>query len=252
MRARQESGYTLIELTVSMTVMLIVVAMTYMIGAQVVKTAVHGTINGQAAETAQTQVSQLEQYLQDAVIPNSLLTEYPTISNLCSGGPSSTSAVQAAYDFQLELCTSPSRAASCTSGLASTPNSACPQLYLISVNSSSCSTAFDRCTLQVQDESVTVSGSHPVVWSLASFRCTSTCRGDLGNGAGNEEASGVSPLFTYYNGTTQVTGATVSSVKSVKLDLQNLSSPAKPSGTNEIYTEISDTVFLTGAATPSA
>ncbi|MHB8438067.1 MAG: PulJ/GspJ family protein [Acidimicrobiales bacterium] len=249
---RGEGGYTLVELMVSMMVLAIVITMTWFIANQLVKISVHGTINGQAAEAAQSQIGILDQYLRGAISPTNAATEYPGISNLCSGGPGgSGTALQSANDYQLELCTAPQSPTACTSGNAASAYTACPQLYLITVDSTTCSTSYGECTVEIKDMTVS---SNPVVWSLATFRCPSTCQSDLGSP--KNEGNGASPsypyLLTYYDstGTNQVTGTNVSVVQSVHLDLEVLASPPAPVTASQIFTEISDSVWLPGAATP--
>ncbi|MHB8680491.1 MAG: PulJ/GspJ family protein [Acidimicrobiales bacterium] len=245
-----EEGFSLTELALSFMVMAIVIAMTYMIGAQLVKNSVHGAVGGVAGETAQSQVVQLEQYLRGAITPTNAAIEYPSVSNLCSGAPAgSSTAVQVVDDYQLELCTAPANSTSCTSSNATSQDTACPQLYMIEVDSNTCSTTWGECTLKIIDESVTVNGVNPVVWSTTTLRCDSTCQGDLGTKQ-NGTPSAVPLLFTYYDSTGTTKTYTPSLVQSIKVDMEELAAPPARATQTQIYTEITDTVWLAGAATP--
>lgn len=252
MTARSDEGFTLVESAVASTILIIVLLMTYMIGTTVVKTAVQGTRSGVAAETAQSQVAVLEQYLQGAITPAGAATEYPSVSNLCTGG--SQNAVQAAYDYQLELCTAPSSHVTCSSSNSTSTGTQCPQLYEIKV--ASCSATNSECNLEIQDMSVNVNGVNPIIWTLSTFRCPSACQSDVTTPA--YQGNGASPsfpyLFQYYDstGTTQWNGSSPSSIQSVHLDLENLTSSPSETVSTQAYTEIDEAVWLTGAAAPSA
>ena len=254
-RRRSEGGFSLPEVIVGMTVLLVVMSMTYLIATQLVKQAVVGAATGVSSETAQSQVVILEQYLHGAVSPANAQTEYPSLSP-CSGAPSSTTAVQYAYDYFLELCTARPSAVACTAGTLTSANTSCPQLYLLTVDSSSCASSYNKCTLKVQN--LSASGT-PTVFTSTIFRCASTCRDDLGSGTtppSTHEKHSASPafpyLFTYYSsdGTTQLDGSSASGVQSVHLDLQMLNVPTALASGTQSYTEISDAVWLAGAATP--
>jgi prepilin-type N-terminal cleavage/methylation domain-containing protein len=253
---RDEAGFSLVELAVATAVLGVVMVMVFFSATQVVRTTVRGTANGVAAETAQSQMTSLEQYLRGAISPVNAAVEYPAVSpQPCANAPvSASTAVQYAYDYQLQLCSAPARPLACTSATVSTVGSECPQWYLVSVDSSPASCVkSNQCTLKVQDLSVTGS---PVVFQSTVLRCPATCRSDLGSSTtSNEQAYGTSPsspyLFAYFNSAgSQIKGSSTTSIQSVTLDFQVLALPAPPAGATQTFTELSDTVWLTGAAAP--
>lgn len=256
----REAGNTLAELMVATTVLLIVVTMTYLIVTVVVKQVVTGTATGVAAETAQSQIVTIDDYLRGAISPASADAEYG-ISGICSAAPSSTTAVQQAYDYLLELCSArPSSTTSCTAANESSTQTACPQLYLIYLDKATCTTA-GRCALKVVDLSVS---SAPLTFSSTLFRCpsgTNSCQADLVTESslpgtvtvpsGHEASTtGFPYLFSYFDssGTTQLSGATTSTIQSVHVDMQALNNPTSPVSTSQKYTEITDGIWLTNAA----
>ena len=258
-----EDGFTVVEVVVACMMMAIVMTMTYLIATTMVKQTVQGAAAGVSSETAQAQMATIDGYLRGAVSPANAQFVYG-ISSLCTstlpGGasPTSSTAVQEAYDYYLVLCAAPPRSSaySCTSANAATSATSCPHLYLLYVSSSSCSGTYNQCTLAIKD--LTVS-STPTVFSSTLFRCSSTCRSDLGStGAlpSSHEAGGASPsfpyLFTYYDssGTTQLTGSTTSAVQSIHVDMQVLNSPPARARATQTYTEMTDGVWMAGAATP--
>ena len=260
---RTEDGFTVVELVVACMMLSIVMTMTYLIATTMVKQTVQGAASGVSSETAQAQMATVDGYLRGAVSPANAQFVYG-ISSLCTGtlpgGASVTSstAVQEAYDYYLLLCSAPPRSAAygCTSANAATTATSCPHLYLLYASSSSCSAGYNECTLAIKDLTV---GSSPTVFSATAFRCTSTCRSDLGSTSAlpsSHEASGASPsfpyLFTYYDstGTTQVTGSSTSSVQSIHIDMQVLNSPPARATSTQSYTEMTDGVWMAGAATP--
>lgn len=255
-REAPEAGFTLVEVTVATAILAVVMVMVFFSATQVVKTTVRGTANGVASVTAQSQMTALEQYLRGAVSPLNAALEYPAVSpQPCASPPvSASTAVQYAYDYRLQLCSAPARPQACTSANVGTAGSECPQWYLVSVDSSaSTCTRTNQCTLKVQDLSVTGS---PVVWQSTVFRCPAACRSDLGSSATtNEEANGTNPsspyLFAYFNSTgAQIQGSSTTSIQSVTLEEQVLALPAPPAASQQTYTDLSDTVWLTGAAAP--
>jgi hypothetical protein len=247
---------TLVEVTVATAILAVVIVMVFFSATQVVRVTIRGTANGVASVTAQSNMTALEQYLRGAVSPLNAALEYPGISpQPCASPPvSASTAVQYAYDYQLQLCSAPARPQACTSTTVNTAGSECPQWYLVSVDASASScTRSNQCTLKIQD--LSVSGS-PVVWRSTVYRCASACRGDLGSSAtANEEANGVSPsspyLFAYFNSAgTQIKGSSITSIQSITLEEQVLALPAPPASSPQTYTDLSDTVWLTGAAAP--
>lgn len=257
MTRRDEQGFTLAELAVATTVLGVVIMMTFFTATEVVKLSVRGTAKGVAAEIAQSQVVVLEQYLRGAISPANAAIEYPAVTPTapCSSAPVSSSlAVQYAYDYQLQLCSAPAHANGCTSANVNSQGSGCPQWYLISVSTSPSTCASNnQCKLQIQDLSITGS---PIVWHADSFRCNSTCQADVGSDpTNNEQKNGASPafpyLFSYYNASSAlIKGNDNNHIQSVWLDMQVVSTPAGPTQNAQIYTELRDTVWLTGAATP--
>ena len=253
---RDEAGFSMVEMAVATAVLAVVMVMVFFSATQVVRITVRGTANGVAAETAQLQMTVLEQYLRGAISPANAAVEYPAVSpQPCSSPPVSPStAVQYAYDYQLQFCSAPARPLACTSATVNTAGSECPQWYLVSVDSTPSSCALsNQCTLKVQDLSATGS---PVVWQSTILRCPSTCRSDLGSSTtANEEANGTNPsspyLFAYFNSAgAQIKGSSTTSIQSIALDLQDLALPAARANTTQTYTELSDTVWLAGAAAP--
>jgi prepilin-type N-terminal cleavage/methylation domain-containing protein len=251
-----EAGFTMIEVAVASAILAVVMVMVFFSATQVVKTTIRGTANGVASVTAQSQMTALEQYLRGAVSPANAALEYPTVSpQPCAGPPvSASTAVQYAYDYQLQLCSAPARPQACTSANVNAAGSECPQWYLVSVDSSATTcTRVSQCTLKVQDLSVTGS---PVVWKSTVYRCPTACQGDLGSSTStNEEANGVSPatpyLFAYFNSAgTQIKGSSTTSIQSIAVEEQVLAIPAPPTASMQTYTDLSDTVWLTGAAAP--
>jgi prepilin-type N-terminal cleavage/methylation domain-containing protein len=261
-----ESGFTLTEMAVALMVLAIVMTMTYAIATTLLKQTASGTATGVSAEAAQSQMVVLEQYLNGAITPANADTE-TGLSSLCSGtGISSTQAVQTAYDYALELCTAPFDRNSCTSSNQSSLNTSCPQLYLLYVDKTTCTTS-GQCTLKILDLS-TSTPSAVSTWGL--FRCSTACQSDLetvsssgvvtppvNEGLGHL-GNGTTPsfpyLFTFYDstGTHQVDGSTPSAIQSIHFDAEALNVPASPIFSAQKYTEITDGVWLTGAATPSA
>ena len=247
-----DSGFTLVEVMVALLVFTVVLSMVSVSIVGMTRLTIHGTATGMSAETAQSQMQTIEQYLRSAVTPANAAVEYPQLSPSPCGGAGN--AVQQAYDYSLELCAAPPRADPCTAAnwQSNPAGSACPQLYELAVaGQGSCSTD-NVCTLSIQDLSVTGS---PVVWQTSAFRCPSSCQADLGTGSGHQEQNGADPpfpyLFSYYgaNGA-QVTGATPSAVQSIEIDMQILVAPVGGND-NKTYTELRDTVWLAGASSPS-
>lgn len=252
----EQAGFTLVEVTVATAILTVVMVMVFFSATQVVKITVRGAANGVASLTAQSHMTTLEQYLRGAVSPVNAALEYPGVSpQPCASPPvSSSTAVQYAYDFRLQLCSAPARSQACTSTTVNRTGSGCPQWYLISVDSTaSTCTRINQCTLAIQDLSVTGS---PVVWQSTVYRCPSICQVDLGSSAtANEEANGTTPsspyLFTYFNSAgTQIKGSSTTGIQSVMLEEQVLALPAGAASAQQSYTDLSDTVWLTGAAAP--
>jgi hypothetical protein len=261
-RPDRQSGASLTEVLLASTVLMVVMAMTYVIATTMARQVATGTASGVSVEAAQTQMVVFEQYLNGAITPADADTA-TGLSSLCSGtGVSANQAVQSAYDYALELCTAPFDKNACTSSNSTALDTACPQLYLLYVDKSTCTVA-GQCTFEILDLSVP---SPAVVYTSPTFRCPSTCQSDLdavsisGDTAtisGGQEGNGSHPsfpyLFTYYNSAGgQVSGASPSSITSVHFDAETLSVPVSPVVSAQKYTEISDGVWLTGAATPSA
>lgn len=265
MRETAEGGFTLTEMAVALMVLGIVIAMTYGIATTLVKQVASGTATGAGAETAQQQVVVLEQYLNGAITPANADTE-SGLTSLCSGtGISSTRAVQSAYDYALELCTAPFNRNACTSSNQSSLNTSCPQLYLLYVDKATCTTS-GQCMFKILD----VTASASVVYTWPVFRCSTVCQSDLptvsGTGGitppvnetlghlGNTATPGFPYLFTFYDGTGthQVDGSTPSAIQSVHFDAEALNVPVSPIFSAQKFTEITDGVWLTGAATPPA
>ena len=258
-----EDGFTVVELVVATMMMAIVLTMTYLIATTMVKQTVQGAAAGVSSETGQSQMATIDGYLRGAMTPTTAQFVYG-IASLCTGtlpggaSASSSTAVQEAYDYYLVLCTAPPRSASltCTAANAASAATSCPQLYLLDVRSGSCTASVNACTLEIRDLSVT---SRPTVFSSSVFRCTSTCRSDLGSTTSlpaGHETSGAAPafpyLFTYYksDGTTQTDGSTLSLVQSVHVDMQVLSAPPAQATATQAYTELTDGIWMAGAATP--
>ena len=257
-----EEGFTVVELVVACMMMAIVMTMTYLIATTMVKQTVQGAAAGVSAETAQSQMATIDGYLRGAMTPanaQAINGVNSCTGTLPGGGSVNTStAVQEAYDYFLVLCSAPPRSSglTCTSANATSAATACPHLYLLYVSSSSCTTSYNECTLKIKD--LTVS-STPTVFSSTLLRCTSACRGDLGSTSAlpsAHEASGASPtfpyLFAYYksDGTTQTDGSTLSLVQSVHADMEILNSPPVIATSTQGYTEMTDGVWMAGAATP--
>lgn len=264
-----EGGFSAVEVVVGSVVLAIVMAMTYAIATTMVRTAVAGTGKGMAAETGQSQLATIEQYLRGAISPNNAKIEYEAAGlDPCSSStaPSATTAVQAAYDYYLELCSAPSNKTACTSSNVNSQNTSCPHLYVIFVDKTTCTSSLNQCTLKIVDLSAT-SPSTPTVLSATTFRCTSTCQSDLSSSASSTsglsyEANGASPtfpyLFGYYTGTydpgspssNHWSGTGLASVLLAHLDMQTLAIPVAKATSTQHYTELSDAVWLAGAATP--
>ncbi|MDE3086766.1 MAG: hypothetical protein KGJ77_08365 [Acidobacteriota bacterium] len=258
-----EDGFTVVELVVACMMMAIVMTMTYLIATTMVKQTAQGTAAGVSSETGQSQMATIDGYLRGAMTPTTAQFVYG-VSGLCTGtlpggsSANSSTAVQEAYDYYLVLCSAPPRSPSltCTAADAGSTATSCPQLYVLDVRSDSCTAAVNACTLEIRDLSVS---SRPAIFTSSVFRCTSTCRSDLGSTTSlpaGHEANGAAPafpyLFTYYksDGTTQIDGSTLSLVQSVHVDLQVLSAPpARATGT-QAYTEMTDGIWMAGAATP--
>lgn len=265
-RHPSESGTSLVEVLLASLVLAIVISMTYVIATTLVKQVSNGTATGVSAETAQTQMVVFEQYLNGAITPANADTE-TGLSSLCSGtGIVSTQAVQDSYDYALELCSAPFDRISCTSANQNSSNTSCPQLFLMYVDPSTCSSA-GQCTFKIMDLATTPPS---VVYTATTFRCPSTCKSDLetvssagaitpptntGSGhLGNGSTPTFPYLFTFYDstGTNQVSGTSPASIQSIHLDTQALNVPVSPVSSAQKYTEISDGVWLTGAAAPPA
>jgi hypothetical protein len=275
-----EAGFSAVEVVVGTVVLSIVMVMTYLIGTTLVKQAVTGAGTGVAAETGQSQMATIEQYLRGAISPDNAKIEYAASGlDPCGSGsaPSHATAVQYADDYFLELCSAPSNKTTCTSGNINNQNTSCPHLYLIFVDGSTCRTAYNQCTLKVVDLTAT-SPSKPTMFTSTTFRCPSSCRSDLSSSASytvngttyaayspgglTYKAGGATPafpyLFGYYTGTydssnpttNQWSGSGLSSVLLAHLDLQTLAVPVAPATSTQRYTEISDAVWLTGNAVP--
>lgn len=265
----REAGFSTAEVVIGTVVLAIVMAMTYAIATTMVRTAVAGTGKGVAAETGQSQLAIIEQYLRGAISPNNAKVEYEATGlDPCgsASAPSPTTAVQAAYDYYLELCSAPSNKTACTSSNVTSQNTSCPHLYVVFVDGSTCTSSLNQCTLKVVDLSAT-SPSKPTVFSATTFRCTSSCRSDLSSSASSTtgltyEASGTSPsfpyLFGYYTGTYNPgspssnlwSGSGLASILVAQLDMQTLATPVAKATSTQRYTELSDAVWLAGAATP--
>jgi type II secretory pathway pseudopilin PulG len=259
----REDGFTVVELVVACMMMTIVMTMTYLIATTMVKQSVQGTAAGVSSETGQSQMATIDGYLRGAMTPTTAQFVYG-VSGLCTGTlpggttTSSSTAVQEAYDYYLVLCTAPPRSSTltCTAANAASSATSCPQLYLLYVSSSSCTTTVNECMLKIRD--LTVS-SDPTVFSSTVFRCTSTCRSDLGSTTSlpsAHEASGASPafpyLFTYFksDGTSQTDGSVSSLIQSIHVDMQVLTAPPAQASSTQAYTEMTDGVWMAGAATP--
>jgi prepilin-type N-terminal cleavage/methylation domain-containing protein len=261
-----ERGFTLTEMAVSLMVLMIVMTMTYVIATTLVKQVANGTSTGASAEAAQSQMVVFEQYLDGAITPTNADAE-TGLSSLCSAsGVGANQAVQDSYDYALELCTAPFDRNSCSSSNQSSLSTSCPQLFLLYVDKTTCTTA-GQCTFKIVD---LATSSPSVVYSAQTFRCPATCQSDLetvsSNGAitapnnsGNgHEGNGTAPsfpyLFTFFDstGTHQVDGTSSAAIQSIHLDLEALNVPVSPVSSAQRYTEINDGVWLTGAATPPA
>ncbi len=254
-REDHEAGFTLTEVVIASMVFSILVTMTFFTATQIVRLAVRGTAKGTTAETAQSRMATLEQYLQDAVSPTSAAAEYQaagvTSPAPCSGAASSGTAVQSFSDYQLELCTAPPRSATCTQANVDQVGSGCPQLYSISVDPSQCSSS-NQCTLEIEDMSV---AGTPVVWENSAFRCPSHCQADAKTSG--ELALGSPPsfpyLFTYYSvsggNLTELTPDSTpstwlpSNVGYITLDVETAATSTAASS-QPIYTELRDSAWI--------
>lgn len=252
------------EVLLASLVLAIVISMTYVIATTLVKQVSNGTATGVSAETAQTEMVVFEQYLNGAITPSNADTE-TGLTSLCNGA-TQTQAVQDSYDYALELCTAPFDRISCTSANQASTNTSCPQLFLMYVDSSTC-TSSGQCTFKILD---LATNPPSVVYTATTFRCPSTCQSDLEtvtstgaitpptNAGSGHLGNGATPmfpyLFTFYDntGTHQVDGTSPASIQSIHLDTEALNIPVSPVSSAQKYTEISDGVWLTGAATPPA